>query len=91
MSVVARLDAVRALRIGDRDEADDAAVATAPAPGEGSEGHALACHLIDIAADILESVDAVAEDLAMARLPQGELIGDLLAGLLLVLLAGPWE
>src|SRR4051812_5908365 len=83
---VARLDAVIARRVDDRDEADDAAVALDPAPGEGGEGDALAGDLVDVAADVLEADDAVAEQGAVAGLPVREVVGHLAAGVLLVLL-----
>src|SRR3954470_21179475 len=81
----ARLDAVVAGRVDDRDEADDAAVALDPAPGERGEGDALTGDLVDVAADVLEAADAVAEQGPGAGLPGGEVVGDLAAGVLAVL------
>src|SRR5436190_24008259 len=49
------LDPVRTLRIDDRDEPDDAAIAAIPIPGEEGEGAAAAGDLVDIAADILDA------------------------------------
>src|SRR3954462_7723423 len=88
---VAGLDAVLAGRVDDGDEADDAAVALDPAPGEGGEGDALAGDLVDVAADVLEADDAVAEQGAVARLPMREVVGHLAAGVLLVLLDDRWD
>src|SRR5919112_592517 len=88
---LAGLDAVLAARVHDRDEADDAAVALDPAPREGGEGDAFAGDLVDVAADVLEADDAVAEQGAVARLPVGEVVGDRAAGVLLVLLDHAWD
>src|SRR4051812_3586450 len=83
---VARLDAVIARRVDDRDEADDAAVALDPAPRERGERDALAGDLVDVAADVLEADDAVAEQRPVARLPEREVLGHLAPGVRLVLL-----
>src|SRR5690606_37702139 len=68
------LDAIRALWIGDCDEADDATIAAVPVPGEECEGAALARHLVKFAADILDAKDAIREKLAVHRLPFREVI-----------------
>ena len=66
------LDAVGWPRIGDRHQADDAAVAAIPVPREEREGEALAGDLVDVAADILDAENAVLEQDAVHRLPFGE-------------------
>src|ERR1700682_3625027 len=59
------LDPIGALGIGDRHQADDAAVAALPVPGEQREGAAPAGDLVEIAAHILDAENAVLEQDAM--------------------------
>src|SRR5450432_2562600 len=63
------LDPIGTFGIGDRHQADDAAVALLPVPGEQREGDAPAGDLVEIAAHILDAQDAVLEQDAMHRLP----------------------
>src|SRR6267154_4991592 len=87
MSAPSRLDAVLAGRIEHRDQAHDAAIALGPAPREAGEGDALAGHLVDLPADVLEAADAGRQDGAVAGLPLREVLQHVVAGPLLVLLA----
>src|SRR3954447_7000786 len=63
------LNSIAALWVDHRDQADDAAVAAVPVPGEEREGASLAGDLVDIAADVLDAEDTVLEQDAMDRLP----------------------
>src|SRR6478672_11232199 len=67
-------DPVAALRIDDRDQADDAAVAALPVPGEERKGAASAGDLVDVAADVLDAENAVLEQDAVHRLPIREVV-----------------
>src|SRR4029079_14445476 len=63
------LDTILAGRIDDRDQPYDAAVAAFPVPRKIGEGAAFSGDLVDIAADILNSENAVVEQDAVDRLP----------------------
>src|SRR5450432_3490472 len=63
------LDPIGAFGIGDRHQADDAAVALLPVPGKQREGDAPAGDLVEIAAHVLDAENAVLEQDAMHRLP----------------------
>src|SRR5574341_959962 len=86
---LAPLDAVLAGRVDDCHQADDGAVAVLPADWEGGEGAAPAGDLVEVAADVLEADDAVAEELAVAGLPLGEVVAGVAPGQLLVLVQRP--
>src|SRR5258708_2302024 len=58
-------DPIGAFGIGDRHQADDAAVALLPVPGKQREGDAAAGDLVEIAPYVLDSQDAVLEQYAM--------------------------
>src|ERR671920_439679 len=79
-ALAARLDPELAARVEHGHQADDAAVALDPAPREGGEGHALAGDEVDLAADVLEADDPVAEQRAVAGLPVREVVGRLAPG-----------
>src|SRR6202011_2263648 len=63
------LDPIGALGIGDRHQADDAAVAALPVPGKQREGDAPAGDLVEIAAHVLDPQNAVLEQDAVDRFP----------------------
>ena len=66
--------------------ADHGAVAQVPANGQGEEAEALALHLVEIAAEVLDAYDAVSEHELVAGLPgAGTANGFQLAELLVVL------
>src|SRR5262249_60212559 len=67
-------DPVGALGVGNGDQADDAAVAALPIPGEERESAAPARYLVDVAAHVLDAENAVAEKNAVDRLPFGEIL-----------------
>src|SRR5215813_8595118 len=73
---VAVCDPVGLLRIDHRDDAHAAAFAVRPAPREGHEGAALAGHRVELAADILDSRNAVAHEDLVRRLPVGKVVED---------------
>src|SRR6185437_10945391 len=75
------LDTEFLLRIDHGDDADAAAFAFRPAPGETHEGAALARDLVDIAVDVLDAGDAVGHQHLVRRLPIGEVVDDMTAGL----------
>ena len=57
--------------VGDGHGADDGAVAHIPAQREGTEHEALSLHLLDVAAQVLNTHDVVAQQDGMHRLPLG--------------------
>ena len=65
--------------------ADDGAVAHIPAQREGTEHEALSLHLLDVAAQVLNTHDVVAQQDGMHRLPLGVVLDGLMTKLLLVL------
>src|ERR1700756_4282513 len=75
------LDTEFLLRIDHGDDADAAAFAFRPAPGEAHERAALARDLVDIAVDVLDAGDAVGHQHLVRRLPEGEVFDDVAAGL----------
>src|SRR5713101_3149666 len=76
-STFAGLNAESAGRIDDRDQAHDAAVALFPTPRECGERHPLARHLVDVAADVLETANTGGQDRVVAGLPFREVLDDL--------------
>src|SRR4030095_16579659 len=65
---------IGAFGVYDRDQSNNAAVATLPIPGKQRKGAASAGHLVDVAAHILHAENAVLEQNAMARLPFGKIL-----------------
>src|SRR5262249_44615660 len=73
LEFLALLDPEILLRIDDRDEPHDAAVATLPVPGEERKRAAPPGDLVEIAADVLYAQNAVLEQDAVDRLPVREI------------------
>ena len=71
-------------RIEDRHQPDDAGIAVVPFPRKALEGAALAGHLVEIAADILDGRDAGVEQRLVRRVPVREILDRVAAGRLLV-------
>src|SRR5262249_1379037 len=67
-------DTVFSGRIDDGDQAHNAAVATVPVPWEIGKSATFAGDLVDVAADILDTQDAVLEQDAVHRLPLREIV-----------------
>src|SRR4030095_1309470 len=80
-----RLDPIVAGRIENRDQPDHAGIAFMPFPGEPLERAALARHLVEIGADVLDRRDAGSAPHLVRRVPLGKIIDRLAAGRLLVL------
>src|SRR5262245_20811812 len=79
-----RLKSKGLLRIKHGNDAQRAALAVRPAPGERKERAALASDLVDVAADILDARDAVGHHDLVRRLPIREILNDVAAGRSLV-------
>lgn len=68
---VARLNAIVLPLVHHRDQTNDTAVSAVPVPGEESEGATFAGDGVNVAADVFNAENAVAEELVVNRLPLG--------------------
>src|SRR4051794_17406785 len=75
------LEAKRLLGVEHRDHAERAALALRPAPGKGEERASLARNLVDVAADVLDTRDAVRHHDLVSGFPEREIVDDMAAGL----------
>ena len=62
-----------------------------PAPRERGESDALSGHFVDLASDVLEADDAVAQEMAVAWFPEGEVLGNVTAGVFSVFVDHGWH
>src|SRR3989304_7798778 len=79
------LDAKSLVGVGNCDQPYHTAVALRPAPGKGHERAALAGDEIEVAADVLDARDARPHHDLVRRLPMPEVVLDVAAGELPVL------
>src|SRR5712675_1186445 len=79
-----RLESKRLLRIEHRNHTQRAALAVRPAPWKCKEGAALACDLVDVATDILDTRNAIGHHDLVRRLPVRKILDDVASGFGLV-------
>jgi hypothetical protein len=88
-SLKSSLETVIASWIDNYDHADDAAVPLDPAPGKGRDSYAFSGNFVDVTAYVFKTNDSITQQLPVTWFPQGELLRNLLARLLLILLDYP--